>query len=71
MFSAEVAKCGSITDWVLGSLDLYAESRVGDLFLSLANSQRMEKLLAYKAEAWPNRLIVRCVAVLYDRVIGL
>lgn len=70
MFSGEVAKCGSITDWVLGSLDLYAESRVGDLSLSLANSQCMEKLLACKAEVWPNRLIVRCVAILYDRVIG-
>ena len=71
MFSGEVAKCGSITNWVLGSLDLYAELRVGDLFLSLANSQCMEKLLACKAEVWPNRLTVRQIAILYDRVISL
>lgn len=70
MFSGELAKCGSITDRVLGSLDLYAELRVGDL-LSLANIQSMEKLLAYKAEVWPNRLAVKYVVILYDRAISL
>ena len=61
MFSGEVAKCGSI----INCLDLHAELRVGDL-LSLANSQCMEKLLAYKVEMCLNRL-----TILHDRVISL
>lgn len=71
MFSGEVAKCGRTAGWVLGSLGLYAGLRVGELFLSPANCQRTEKLLAYKAEVQPNRFALRSLVISCDRVISL